>query len=142
MRQFEESTQDYDGCAPRVSVVKKGLSGYAVHPVLQSDYKVYFAHDVWLLEWKSGGSAPAGSVVTLSGGTAALVQEGYFFLPLPVLLVVLAFDLTQRNPTNERGWFWYSQVRQAERMKDIGSFHEPPRTLFLFSTYGSSLAAL
>lgn len=49
---------------------------------------------------------------------------------------------TQRNPMYDRGWFWYSQVRQAARMNDSGSFHEPPRTLFFFSRYGSSLAAL
>ena len=49
-------------------------------------------------------------------------------------LVVLALERTQRKPMKERGWFWYSQLRQAERMYDMGSFHEPPRTLLRFST--------
>lgn len=68
-----------------------------------------------------------------AAGTAG--SGDYFFFPeVEVALVVLALERTQRKPMKERGWFWYSQLRQAERMYDMGSFHEPPRTLLRFST--------
>jgi hypothetical protein len=31
-------------------------------------------------------------------------------------LLVLASERTQRKPMKERGWFWNSLLRQAERM--------------------------
>ena len=41
----------------------------------------------------------------------------YFFLLLFCLpLCVFASDRTQRKPMYERGWFWYSHVRHAERI--------------------------
>ena len=42
MCEFEEGTQDNDGCAPTVCVIEEGLSRYAVHPILQADDDIDF----------------------------------------------------------------------------------------------------
>ena len=92
VRQLEERAENHDGCAPRVGIVQKSLPRHTVHPVLQARHDIEFTRHI------------------------VANCEIYFFLSVGLPLTVAAFVRTQRKPMNERGWFWYSQVRHAERI--------------------------
>ena len=119
VRQLKKRTQNNDRGTPRIGIVQKGLTRHTIHPLLQAVYKIQFT---------------VCCHCDLQFDDLPFTIYFFFdFFNLILSLVVLASERTQRKPTYERGWFWYSYERQAERMYDSGSFQEPPRTLFFFS---------
>ena len=47
MCEFEQGTQDNDGCTPTVCVIEESLSWYAVHPVLEASDDIDFSGHIY-----------------------------------------------------------------------------------------------
>ena len=75
--QFKQCTKDHDRGTPTIGIVEERLSGYAIHPLLQTVYDIEFA----------------------------ILCHLFFLLLFCFTLDEVAIDRTQRNPMYERGWF-------------------------------------